>query len=126
MGAGLLRPAPDFLMTIVATKPLYNPREYGHISAGAAFTVADRIARNLIERGYAVPLVYETKVVTAARAPVYDVKEGTTAAPFRDLPAADAQPPALAAVRAAVRAVSDVPPAGDSGGLKRRKNRGSA
>ena len=113
-------------MTLIATKALYNPREYGKVSAGQTFTASDRLARELIERGYAVSQTYDTKVIVAGPPIRYDVKEGTAAAPFRDGTHPDAEPPALVAVRAAVRAVSDVLSAGNSGGIERGKHHGSA
>jgi len=95
-------------MTLIALKQLYNRREYGLVAAGEVFDVEDRSARDLVSRGCAIRLGYETAATRAAPAPaIYEVKEGTAAPPFRDRPAADAEPPALAALRVAVRAVSD-------------------
>ena len=113
-------------MTLVAAKHLYNPRQYGHVAPGEVFSVDDRAGRDLCARGCARQLTYETKVITAGPPPAYEVKEGTAAKPFRHLPVIDPEPPALAAVRVAVRAVSDVPPARDSGSVERGKRRGSA
>jgi hypothetical protein len=108
-------------MTLIATKPLYNPRVYGRVSIGTPFTVDDRLAQELIMKGYAVAQTYDTKILTPATPLKYDVKEGTAAKPFRDVPAADQEPPALAAVRVAVRAVSDASAPGNPGSVERRK-----
>jgi len=113
-------------MLIVATKPIYSPRVYGRLAAGQLAEVPNHIARELIRNGVAVPLQYETKVITAGPPLAYDVKEGTAAPPFRDGPGADQGPPALARVRAAVRAVSDVLASGNPGGVQRGEHHRSA
>ena len=113
-------------MTLIATKDLYNRSEYGSVSAGQTFTVADHLARELIARGAAVSQTYDTKVIVAGPPLRYEIKEGTAAAPFRDGTHPDAGPPALVAVRAAVRAVSDVQTAGNPGGVERGKHNRSA
>jgi hypothetical protein len=113
-------------MLIIAVKPIYNPRVYGQLAAGQSAEVPDHIARELIRGKLAIPLAYETKIITAAAPATYDVKEGTAAPPFRDGPGSDSGPAALVAVRAAVRAVSDVLAAGDSGGIQRGKHRRSS
>jgi len=113
-------------MLIIAVKELYNPRVYGRLAAGQSAEVPDHIARELIRGGLAIPLQYETKVITAAAPVSYEVKEGTAAPPFRDGADSDKGPAALVAVRAAVRAVSDVLSTGNPGGIQRGKHRGSA
>jgi hypothetical protein len=108
-------------MTLIATKDLYNRSEYGRVAAGETFTVGDRLARELIDRGYAVTQAYDTKVIVAGPPVRYEIKEGTAAAPFRHVPAPDTEPPALVALGVAVRAVSDVPAPRDPDPVVRRK-----
>ncbi len=113
-------------MTLIATRSLYNRLEYGKVAAGQTFTAPDHVARELIDRGYAVSQTYQTKVIVAGQPIQYAVKEGTAAAPFRHGAGVDPEPPALVAVRAAVRAVSDVQAAGNPGSVERGKHHGSA
>lgn len=110
-------------MELIANKDFFDVAT-GHRHAGEVFIEPRvRVARQLLRSGLAVeagppiPIRYEVKVITP------EVK--AEAAPFRDVPPADPEPAALAALRAAVCAVPDVQPEGDPGGLGRRERGGS-
>lgn len=103
------------MTTIIALTDLYNPSEYGRIAEGESFTVRDSLARELVRQGKASEQTYETKVLT----PSFTVRTNVEvkplpATPFRDMPAADPEPKALASLVSAVRAVSEVPVERDS------------
>lgn len=98
----------------IANKDFFDVATGKH-SAGEVFDEPrQRVARQLLRAGlvreYVAP-VYEVKVVRP------EVK--AEAAPFRDVPRVDPEPPALAALRDSVRAASDVQPAGDPRSLER-------
>jgi hypothetical protein len=99
-------------MELIANRPFVDVM-LGRVVAGEVFTEpSPRKRRDLIARGIARALTYETKVIRPEVKPA-------AALPFRDVLAADPEPPALAALVAAVRAVSDVPLDGDSGRVER-------
>ena len=101
-------------MTLIALKSFYD-RYKGRVSEGEIFF--EPIPRNaiaMIRRGLAREhIIYETKVITAGVQPV--------AQPFPDVPPPDPEPPALAALRAAMCAPPVVDEQGNPGGVQRRK-----
>lgn len=99
-------------MRLIANRQLTG--DYGTVPPGAYFDADEDTALSLIKRGLATQtdFTYETKVITP-EAPV------VTATPFRHLPDPDPEPAALAAVRASVRAVSDVLAQGTPGSVER-------
>ena len=106
-------------MRLIAKQALTSG-EYGHVVAGEHFEASDRAALKLIARG----LAYEAKIPVYERAVVTpEAPEVSARPPFRHLPDIDEGPPALAAVRSATSAVSDVPPQGNTRrrGRPRRK-----
>jgi hypothetical protein len=103
-------------MLLVANKPFFDVAT-GRRAAGEVFDEPRaKVAAQLLRAGLARELVapmparvhYETKVV-APEAPAV-----SAALPFRDVPNPDPEPPALAALRAAVCAVSDAQKQRDS------------
>lgn len=103
-------------MRLIALKPLYRGRGV-RVEPGESFDATRAEARDLVRRGYAreAEVLYETKVITP------EVPAVTAAPPFRDVSAIDPEPAALAALRAAVCAVSDALPDRDPGSSERRK-----
>ena len=90
----------------------YKPSRgiYGFAQQGVPLEVNPRIAADLIRRGQA----YEVKVITPET-------KAAPAAPFRVVLGGDAEPSALAAVRAAVSAVPDLEVQGTGDSVVRRK-----
>ena len=113
-------------MQLIANRQLTG--DYGTVSEGEAFEASEEVAAVLLKSGvayarFAQPFTYETKVVTP-EAP--EVKP-QSALPFResrDVPHSDKEPAALAAVRDAVRAVSDLADEGNTRRVERRRRRG--
>ena len=105
-------------MELIANRQLCL--DEGTVAPGDSFWIADDDGREMMRNGlarerYATPYTkYEAKVVIPEVKPV-------TALPFRDVPAADAEPPALAALVAAVCAVSDAPEERNTRRIQRRK-----
>ncbi len=99
-------------MLVTATKSFFHGRT---IEAGEVVDMPSRAAIDLSRRGL---VTYETKVITPEVKPL-------SATPFRDVPAADAKPPALVALESAVRSVSDAPEQRDSRRVERRKGKHS-
>ena len=96
-------------MKLIANQQLTG--DYGTVLPGQWFECDAPVAEQLIQRGLATRALirtYETKVVVP-EAPMVG------ADPFRNVFSFDEEPPALVALRTAVCAVSDVPPARDSG-----------
>jgi hypothetical protein len=105
--------------TLEALKHLYNRAEYGRVSPGQQFNCSEETARILERNGVARRVAYETKVI------VPEV-QAISADTFRDVPDPDTEPPALAAVRAAVCAVSDAPEPRSSRSSERPRRKRSA
>ncbi len=101
-------------MNLIANRQLTG--DYGTVAPGQYFNADQDVAESLIARGLARSVFagYETKVITPT---TQEVKPLAT--PFRDLPRADTEPPALAALRTAVCSVPDIQPEGDPGGVER-------
>jgi hypothetical protein len=110
-------------MLLIANRQLTG--DFGTVAPEEQFFCAEDEGNQLLQKGLARlayrPVHYETKVITP-EAP--EVKPGGVL-PFRDVPVIDAEPPALAALVAAVRAVPDVPAPGDPDRVERRGYRRS-
>ena len=96
-------------MRLVANRQLTG--DYGFVAPGQEFWANDpEVAEQLIRRGLAAPVGYETKVIYP-EAPQVAAREPFRFRPIstRDVPVPDdPEPPALAAVRDAVVQAADI------------------
>src|SRR5580765_6952726 len=87
--------------------------DYGAVVTDQEFECSEETGNHLLQQGSArlarpVSIRYETKVIT----PEHSEVKPSSAQPFRDVPDPHTQSPALAALRDAVREVSEVSPQG--------------
>lgn len=104
--------------------------DWGNCAAGGYFDTDEEKARDFERRGlayrYRAPtLKYETKVIVPGATPGTEAPRVSARLPFRNVPNSDEEPAALAAVRRATSAVSDVQEQGDSDSRGRGRRKGS-
>ncbi len=114
------------MMILIANQQLTG--DYGTVFDGECFECAPEVGEKLIASGLAHPryapgVQYETKVVTPEAPLITQEVKPQSALPFRDLSDPHEGPPALAAVRDAVRAVSDLSVEGNTRRIERRQRR---
>lgn len=110
---------------VIANRQLVG--DFGDVRPGETFWLEDDDAEVMERRGLVTTArpaarTYQTKVITPE---VREVKPAG-AIPFRDVSDLDPEPPALAAVRAAVCGVPDVSEQGNISPVERRTRRGPA